>query len=191
MQIKNEMKILNNKNHIIRFTALGFILFTFHFSLFTFPAVKAHRYHTSLTRMDYNAKEKIIETSIQLFTHDLVPLLEAKSKKRVDLEKTPDVDKLIFNYLSENFILKDSKGEIKKIKWVGKEIKVDTAQVYLEISTDKSPDGFSLQNTIFFESFPEQTNLVIARFDEKKSDLLFKVGDKFKEIRQTVSSVEK
>lgn len=141
--------------------------------------------------MDYNAKEKIIETSIQLFTHDLVPLLEAKSKKRVDLEKTPDVDKLIFNYLSENFILKDSKGEIKKIKWVGKEIKVDTAQVYLEISTDKSPDGFSLQNTIFFESFPEQTNLVIARFDEKKSDLLFKVGDKFKEIRQTVSSVEK
>jgi hypothetical protein len=32
---------------------------------------------------------------------------------------------------------------------------------------------------------------VIARFDEKKSDLLFKVGDKFKEIRQTVSSVEK
>jgi len=141
--------------------------------------------------MDYNAKEKTIETSIQLFTHDLVPLLEAKSKKRVDLEKTPDVDKLIFNYLSENFILKDSKGEIKKIKWVGKEIKVDTAQVYLEISTDKSPDGFSLQNTIFFESFPEQTNLVIARFDEKKSDLLFKVGDKFKEIRQTVSSVEK
>ena len=191
MKIKNEMKILNNKNHIICFTALGFILITFHFSLFTFPVVEAHRYHTSLTRMDYNAKEKIIETSIQLFTHDLVPLLEAKSKKRVDLEKTPDVDKLIFNYLSENFILKDSKGEIKKIKWVGKEINVDTARVYIEISSDKSPDGFSLQNTLFFESFPEQTNLVIARFDEKKSDLLFKVGDKFKEIRQTVSSVEK
>lgn len=182
---------LNNKNHTIRRTALGFILFTFSFSLFTFPAVEAHRYHTSLTRMDYNAKEKIIETSIQIFTHDLVPLLEQRSKKRIDLEKTPGIDKLIFDYLSENFILKDNKGEAKKIKWVGKELDVDTARVYVEISSDKSPDGFSLRNTLFFESFPEQTNLVLARFDEKKADLLFKVGDKFKEIKQTVSSEEK
>ncbi len=150
-----------------------------------------HRYHTSLTRMDYNAKEKIVETSIQLFTHDLVPLLEQRTKRKIDLEKTADIDKLIFNYLSENFILKDDKGETKKIKWVGKEIDVDTARVYLEISSDKSPAGFSLQNTLFFESFPEQTNLVIARFDEKKADLLFKVGDKFKEIKQIISSEAK
>jgi len=154
-------------------------------------SLNSHRYHTTLTRMDYYAKEKIIETSIQIFTHDLVPLLEEKTKKRIDLEKTSDVDKLIFNYLSENFILKDDKGKTKKIKWVGKELDVDMARVYIEISSDKSPDGFSLQNTLFFESFPEQTNLVIARFDEKKADLLFKVGDKFKEIKQTISSAEK
>lgn len=151
----------------------------------------SHRYHTSLTRMDYNAKERIIETSIQLFTHDLVPLLERKSGKPVDLEKTPDVDRLIFDYLSENFALKDEKGETKKIKWVGKELDVDTARVYVEIPSEKSPEGFSLENTLFFESFPEQTNLVIARFDGKKSDLLFKVGDKFKEIKPTVSTDEK
>ena len=144
-----------------------------------------HRYHTSLTRMDYNAKEKIIETSIQLFTHDLVPLLEQRTKKKIDLEKTSNIEKLILDYLSENFIIKDDKGETKKIKWVGKEINVDTAWIYLEISSDKSPEGFNLQNTLFFESFPEQTNLVIARFDEKKADLLFKVGDKIKEIKQT------
>lgn len=141
--------------------------------------------------MDYNAKEKIIETSIQLFTHDLVPLLEEKTKRKIDLEKTADVDKLIFNYLSENFILKDEKGETKKIKWIGKELDVDTAWVYLEISSDKSPDGFNLQNTIFFESFPEQTNLVIALFGEKKADLLFKAGDRFKEIKQIVTAEDK
>lgn len=140
--------------------------------------------------MDYNTKEKIIETSIQLFTHDLVPLLEQKNKRKIDLEKTADVDKLIFNYLSENFVLKDDQGETKKIKWVGKEVEVDTAWVYLEISSDKSPENFTLQNTLFFESFPEQTNLVIVRYDEKKSDLLFKVGDKSKEIKQTTYSTK-
>lgn len=154
-------------------------------------AFNFHRYHTSLTRMDYNAKEKVIETSIQLFTHDLVPLLEQRTKKKIDLEKNADIDKLIFNYLSDNFILKDERGETKKIKWVGKEVDVDTAWIYLEISSDKNPEGFSLQNTIFFESFPEQTNHVIARFDGKKSDLLFKVGDKYKEIKQTISSTDK
>jgi hypothetical protein len=154
-------------------------------------AFNFHRYHTSLTRMDYNSKAKVIETSIQLFTHDLVPLLEQRIKKKIDLEKTSNVDKLILDYLNENFIIKDDKGETKKIKWVGKEVDVDTAWVYVEISSDKSPEGFRLQNTLFFESFPEQTNLVIARFDEKKADLLFKVGDRFKEIKQTISSAGK
>lgn len=141
--------------------------------------------------MDYNAKDKIIETSIQLFTHDLAPVLEEKSGRKIDLEKTPDIDRLIFNYLSENFVLKDEKGEPKKIKWVGKELEVDTIWVYVEIATTQNPDGFNLQNTIFFESFPEQTNLVTVRFDEKKTDLLYKAGDKFKEIRETIGSVEK
>jgi len=143
----------------------------------------AHRYHTSLTRMDYNAKEKLVEVSIQLFAHDLVPVLEKYAKKRIDLEKTPDVDKFIFDYLNQNFILKDKNGEAKKLVWVGKELNVDKAFVYIEIPAEESLEGFSLQNTVFFESFSEQTNLVTARSNKKKSDLLFKVGDKFKEIK--------
>lgn len=153
-------------------------------------AAKFHRYHTSLTRMDYNAKEKIIETSIQIFTHDLVPVLEEKTKKKIDLEKTENIDKLIFDFISENFALKNEKGELMQMKWVGKEFDVDTAWVYLEIPTDKSPENFNLQNTLFFGNFPEQTNLVTARFDEKKVDLIFKVGDKSKEIKQNITVAE-
>ena len=154
--------------------------------LFTFilmpQTASAHTFHTSLTRIDYNAQEKLAEISIQLFTHDLVPLLEKRTKKQIDLGKTLDVDKSIQTYLDENFVLKDKKGEIKKLVWVGKEIKADTVFVFVEIPLAEDFGGYSLQNTLFFESFPEQTNLVIARFGEKKADLLFKVGDKFKTI---------
>ena len=182
---------VNSLMKLKKYLTIIFLLFAFFLMANGVVSSKAHRYHTSLTRMDYNPKEKTVEVSIQLFTHDLVPLLEQKNGKRVDLQKTPGVDKLLLDYLSENFILRDEKGEAKKIKWVGKEVEVETAQVYFEFASDKSPDGFSLQNTIFFESFPEQTNLVIARFDGKKSDLLFKVGDKFKEIKQTITIEEK
>jgi hypothetical protein len=170
-----------NKKRISKITALVFSLFTFHFSLFTFP-VSAHRYHTSLTRMDYNEKEKLVEITIQLFTHDLVPVLEKRTKKSIELEKTPDIDKIILEYLSQNFILKNKKGEAQSLNWVGKELEVDTAYVYVEILLPEGLEGAALQNTIFFESFAEQTNLVTSRFDGKKSDLLFVAGDKFKEI---------
>ena len=132
--------------------------------------------------MDYNEKEKLIEVTIQLFTHDLVPVLEKQTKKSIDLEKTADIDKILLEYLSRNFVLNNKKGEAQKLNWVGKEIETDTVYVYIEIPMPEAIEGSQLQNTIFFESFAEQTNLVNARFNEKKADLLFVAGDKFKEI---------
>jgi hypothetical protein len=161
------------------------------FSLILTSGVSAsnlHTFHTSLTRMDYNAKDKLVEISIQLFTHDLVPVLERFSRKNVDLEKTPDIDKLILKYLDANFILKDGKGAAKKLVWVGKEQKVDTTYVYVEIPLNENFDSFALQNTIFFETFRKQVNVVVARYAEKKVDLIFNAGDKEKPISQKMEA---
>ncbi len=132
--------------------------------------------------MDYNATDKNIEISIQLFIHDAVPMLERRLKKRVDIDKTAEVDGEILKYLGENFVLQNKKGDAQKLKWVGKEFENDVVFVHLEIPFEASFEGVKLQNTIFFESFAEQTNLVIARFGEKKANLLFKSGDRFKEL---------
>ena len=145
-------------------------------------SLNRHRYHTSLTRMDYNADEKLFEISIKLFLHDLVPVLEKKFRSRINLEKTSEVDNLILKYLNQEFALKDKTGAAKELKWVGKEIDVDSVWIYLEAESGESLEGYSLQNTIFFESFREQTNLVICRFEGKKADLVFKPGDRIKEI---------
>jgi len=146
-----------------------------------FPA-GLHTYHSSLTRIDYNAPEKTLEISIQLFIHDVTPMLERRLKKRVDIDKTAEVDAEILKYLDENFILQNKKGEPQKLRWVGREFENDVVYVYVEIPFEEMPTGAKLQNTIFFESFPQQTNLVIAHFGEKKSDLLYKTGDKFKDL---------
>jgi len=159
----------------------GFI-FAFLLLPFTFVCAEAHTFHTSLTRMDYNAKDKNIEISLQLFIHDVLPMLERRLKKRVDIGKTPEVDAEIFKYLGENFVFQNKKGETQKLKWVGKEFENDVVYVFLEIPFEETFDAVKLQNTIFFESFPEQTNLVVARFGEKKVDLLYKAGDKFKDL---------
>ncbi len=161
--------------------AISFI-FAFLLLPFAFVCAEAHTYHTSLARMDYNAKDKNIEISIQLFIHDVTPMLERRMKKRVDIAKTAGVDGEIFKYLEENFVFQNKKGEVQKLKWVGKEFENDVIYAYIEIPFEQSLEGVKLQNTIFFESFPQQTNLVIARFGEKKVNLLYKSGDKFKDL---------
>ncbi|MGI8786579.1 MAG: DUF6702 family protein [Pyrinomonadaceae bacterium] len=165
----------------------AFCLFTFYFA----PQAAAHRFHTSLTRIDYNSEQKIYEISIQLFTHDLVSLFEGRGGKRVELEKSTEADKLIFDYIKENFVLTDKKGAAKNLKWIGKEADVDTIWVYLETPATENLEGYNLTNTIFFESFPEETNLVICRYEGKKADLMFKVGDKEKEIVENKPATEK
>jgi hypothetical protein len=155
------------------------------FALLLLPfalTAEAHTYHSSLTRMDYNAKEKSIEVTIRLFKHDLGPVLEKRLKKRVDLEKTPGLDEEIFKYLADNFVLRNKNSETKKLIWVGREFESDTVLVYVEIPFDEDFDGLKLQNTIFFESFAQQTNLVVARFGEKKIDLIYQAGDKFRDL---------
>jgi len=148
-------------------------------AVFAIPLGK-HTFHTSLTRIDYNAKDKNIEISIQMFAHDLLAVLGKENKKDIDFENTKDVDDLILKYLESKFVLKDKSGEIKKLKWIGKEVTTDTVYIYVESSSEVDLEGFSLQNTLFFEHFPEQTNLVLAKYGDKKTDFFFKPGDKFK-----------
>ena len=183
-------KIRKFKIYVGKRFIYAFCLLTFAFSLFTFaPRTTArHTFHTSLTRIDYNAKEKLAEISIRLFTHDFVPVLERFAGKNVDLEKMPDVDKLILKYLDANFVLKDKKGAAKKLVWVGKEQKVDAVYIYVEIPLDEDFDNYTLQNTIFFETFRKQVNVVVARYGEKKVDLSFNVGDKEKLISQKMEA---
>jgi hypothetical protein len=169
-------------NKIIGLKFIGVFIFAFLLFTFYLPASQAHTYHTSLTRMDYNAKDKNIEISIQLFIHDVTPMLERRLKKRVDIEKTAEVEGEIFKYLNETFVFQNKKGEAQTLKWVGKEFENDVVYVYVEIPFAESLEGARLQNSIFFESYPEQTNLVIAHFGEKKIDLLYKAGDKFKDL---------
>lgn len=171
-------------------------VFVIFFSLlFTFPPYISafHTYHTTLTRIDYNENEKLAEITIQMFPHDLIPILAKRAKKHIELDRksNSDTDEIILKYLSENFILKNREGIAKRLVWVGKEVSADTVFIYVEIPLENDFDGFELQNTLFFESFAEQTNLVIARSNNKKSDLLFKVGDKSKAIKLIETSGEK
>ena len=85
---------------------------------FSNPA-RAHRYHTSLTRIDYNADEQIAEITLQLFSDDFEAALTRKTGKPVNLDKTPKLDEIILSYLSDRFVIKNKAGEANKLRYIG------------------------------------------------------------------------
>ncbi len=142
-----------------------------------------HTYHTSFTRIDYNLQEKLLEISVKVFAHDLLPTLEKRTGKSVNLENTKDIDEILQKYLAEKFVLKTKSGEVKNLKWVGKELEPEVILFYLEIPFDEELEGAELQNSLFFENFKQQINLVSIHNVDAKADLVFKVGDGFKVIK--------
>lgn len=141
----------------------------------------AHTYHTSLTRIDFNKEAKSLEIEINLFNHDLEKVLEAKNRKNIDIDKTENIDDLLLEYLNAVFAVERAgAGSTLKLSWVGKEVKVDLTTLFVEIKNVESAEDLRLRNRIFFESFPEQVNLVTVHLEDKKFDLMFKPGDDFK-----------
>ncbi len=141
-----------------------------------------HKYHTSFTRIDYNKQENLLEITIKVFAHDLLPTLEKRLKTAIDLENTKDIDKILQKYLAEKFVFKTKSGEIKNFRWIGKELETEVIMFYVEIPFEGNLEGTELKNSLFFESFREQVNLVSIHDQDKKADLIFKVGDDFKKI---------
>jgi hypothetical protein len=145
------------------------------------PATSAHKYHTSVTRLEYNAEERSAEITVQTFTDDLEDILSKRAGKSVRLDAAKDTNRLAFDYLRSVFELKghDSKGELE---WVGMEVKGGTVWLY---ALAKMPQGLSktsLRDALLFDLFEDQVNIVNVWYDGKKTSLVFKRGDNLQEI---------
>lgn len=147
-------------------------------------AKNAHRFHSSLTTIDYDSDKKNIKITIQLIAHDVLEVFDEITRKSLELDSSQEVDGLLQKYIAEHFVMQNKNGGKLDIKWVGKEIELERVFVYLEMPSEESIEGFKLSNTIFFENYPTQTNIIIAKFDGEKADLFFKIKDGFKIIEK-------
>lgn len=145
-------------------------------------ASPAHTFHTSLMQIEYNEEEQLLEVSLQVFTHDLVRVLSFRSGKNVILDETPETARLTLAYLNETINLKNQKGQLKTLSWVGMEIKADAVWIYVETKMPEGLDGMQVRDRIFFGALDDQVNRVHIKLDGKKYDLVFKPGDDFKPI---------
>ena len=141
------------------------------------PATSAHRYHTSVTRLEYNAEEQLAEITVQTFADDIEAAVSKRNgTSNVRLDGTKKTNALVLDYLRSVFALKSGDAEVE-LQWIGMELKGYTVWIYLQA---KAPAGLaktSLRNRLLFDLFADQVNIVNVLDHGKRASLVFKRGD--------------
>lgn len=144
MVIKN----LNELNKKISFLFLAVALLMLSFI--------AHKYYISLTTIDINKPDKILEISIKLFTEDL--LLAAKIPSNTKFSDKPN-EALLMNYLKDKFLVQID-GIKLSYSLVGIENDADLTWIYLQIQNTTPKHKVEIKNTLLTEIFSDQINMI-------------------------------
>lgn len=182
-------------------------------------ALFAHPFHTSSAEMEFNAKSGRYEVALKVLTVDLEKALakhasankrlaaeetklfaHLRNRARVDLDKTPGIDKLITSYLKSNFFLSCAESHENRVAnntaeeklsglksdkqvdatlsvgkeecvWVGKESERSYTWLYFELSRPVSCEDLSLTNRLLFELNSGQINVCVLRQDDARHAL--------------------
>lgn len=126
-----------------------------------------HKYYVGLTEVNIDSKKHTLDVSTKLFMDDLEAGLLKSTNKKVDLSTSvnnKEVQQLLMNYLDANFKINVG-GKLLKLKFVGYEVENDAVWCYSEVVNFKGKGTVSIYNTLLYESFPEQANLMNVNWD--------------------------
>ena len=131
-----------------------------------------HPLHVSTTEINFNAKEKSLEISCRIFTDDFETILAKQFKTKTDLSKpalNKAMEELIKKYMNAH-LQYNVNGKAATATYVGFEIDHEATNVYLEIDNVSSLQSISLNNTILYDLFDDQMNILhVERLGTRKS----------------------
>ena len=141
-----------------------------------------HSFHVSVSDMKYKEEQKSIQVSTRIFLDDLeLALRNFSGQQSLDiLEKSEweSVQNMLGEYLLTKVTLKDEKGRVYELHYLGAEVEDDVMWCYLEVEKVKKIKSITVTNTILHEVWEDQENLVHFRaFGDVKSARLYVGGE--------------
>lgn len=134
-----------------------------------------HPLYITVTEINHNAKEKILEISCKVFTNDFETVLEKMAKTRVDLSAVKDkaaTDKLIAGYVEKHLRLKVDGKEVL-LHFVGSENQEDGTWSYFQVNDISAVKRIDAGNDLLYDGFNQQINIMhVTVGGERKSTRL-------------------
>ncbi len=140
---------------------------------------EAHKFYASFVTVNYNEQEKSLEIVIRAFPDDLEAALSKLHNKSVKLDTSKETGAMVLAYLKKTFEIKKNHRPLQ-LQWVGMEVKVDSAWIYVEAKIPGGLSGAQIRDQFLFEMFADQTNVVSLKYNSKQVDHVFRAKDGFK-----------
>lgn len=124
---------------------------------------RAHPFYTSVTEMEYNAKEKSLEITCRLFTDDFESILKRNYNTRVDLfnDTYKNAGTLINSYIEKNLKISVN-GAPVKFSFIGYERKNEACWCYFEAAGITQPSRLNVESAILYDFTDKQFNMLHA-----------------------------
>ncbi|WP_299128430.1 DUF6702 family protein [uncultured Winogradskyella sp.] len=139
-----------------------------------------HEYYVSVTNIEYVKDQQALQIISQIFIDDFEKLLQQRYDESITLAPDNDattIDKYIKRYLNDKLEIAVN-GQPVTLNYLGKDYKDDITYCYLEVEGILNPKTVAVTNTILFDVFEEQQNILrIKGLSKNKSFLLIPGND--------------
>ena len=142
--------------------------------------VSFHDFHVTHTNIYYNAEKESLEITVNVAIEDLEHALEDQTAKKISIgtnAETESVDELIEAYFRQRLNIAPN-NHSTNYQWVGKEVSEDLHNLYiyfeiLNCNQNGKIESLLLENTIFTDFIPDQSNIVLVEFGNNSRNLTF------------------
>lgn len=128
-------------------------------AIFRFESANAHVHHVSLTEIRCVDRTMGCEAMLRYPIDEMERVLSAHSKTSVRIEEKDLFHKHLASYLARHFVVRDSHKKTASLKLLGFEKEGLDLWVFFEFSM-AGQASIQLQNSLFFETSPNQVNTV-------------------------------
>lgn len=120
-----------------------------------------HPFYISVTEIKHVKEKKQLQISCKMFTDNLEDVVRKQSGKKVDLINGNEEEnkKLINAYITKCLIIEINFKKLP-LTFVGYEKEEDATWVYFEITCIKPPENIKIENSLLYESFAGQINMM-------------------------------
>jgi hypothetical protein len=137
-------------------------------------AATVHKFYVTTTRVEYIPQEQSLQIITEIFTDDIEETLTKRTLKEVylDSEKETNEDlKLLQEYVFNKFVVFVN-GIKVNYNYIGLQYDIDRVKLYLEITKVSSLATLEIENTILFDAFEDQQNIIHIKTPDLRRSLV-------------------
>ncbi len=137
-------------------------------------ALSTHNFYVSTTSIRFVAVDKTLQITTQVFLDDFESILNIFEEDKIELKaggSQEEIDKIVKDYLQKKITFNNGEHSFT-YNFLGKIYRNDLMVAYMELKLDSAPKHFNIKNSLFYELFPDQKNIIHLKAGSKRKSFL-------------------